>query len=179
MKPQITVNNHQFSLFLEAGKIQSRIQALAKELEMEAQENDLCFVVVLNGAMFFASDLILQYSKPCTVQSIKCKSYEGMESTGKINFELPFSNEIKGKHVVILEDIIDTGTTLAFLLEEIKSFEPVSVRVCTLLLKPAALIHSIQIDYVGFEIENLFVLGYGLDYDGFGRNYKDIYQIMK
>jgi hypoxanthine phosphoribosyltransferase len=179
MNPKITVNNQQFSLFLAAEKIQARIKELALELEQDAQEKERCFVVVLNGAMFFASDLILQYSKPCTVQSIKCKSYEGMESTGKINFELPFTNEIKGKHVVILEDIIDTGTTLAFLLEEIKSFEPASVKVCTLLLKPAALKQSIPIDFKGFEIENLFVLGYGLDYDGFGRNYRDIYQIMK
>lgn len=179
MKPQITVNNQQFSLFLAAEKIQERIKELALELEQDAQEKELCFVVVLNGAMYFASDLILQYTKPCTVQSIKCKSYEGMESTGKINFELPFSREIKGKHVVILEDIIDTGTTLAFLLEEIKLFEPASVKVCSLLLKPAALKHSIPIDFIGFEIENLFVLGYGLDYDGFGRNYRDIYQIMK
>ena len=179
MKPQITVNNQQFSLFLAAEKIQERIKELALELEQDAQEKELCFVVVLNGAMYFASDLILQYTKPCTVQSIKCKSYEGMESTGKINFELPFSREIKGKHVVILEDIIDTGTTLAFLLEEIKLFEPASVKVCTLLLKPPALKHSIPIDFMGFEIENVFVLGYGLDYDGFGRNYRDIYQIMK
>lgn len=179
MNQKITVNKQQFYLFLAAEKIQSRIKELALELEQDAQEKERCFVVVLNGAMFFASDLILQYSKPCTVQSIKCKSYEGMESTGKINFELPFTNEIKGKHVVILEDIIDTGTTLAFLLEEIKSFEPASVKVCTLLLKPADLKHPLPIDFVGFEIENLFVLGYGLDYDGFGRNYRDIYQIMK
>lgn len=179
MKPQITVNNHAFSLFLEAEKIQKRIVELALELERDAQEKELCFVVVLNGAMYFASDLILNYSKPCTVQSIKCKSYEGMESTGKINFELPFTKGIQNKHVVILEDIIDTGNTLAYLLEEIKAFEPSSVKICSLLLKPAALKHSFKIDYVGFEIENLFVLGYGLDYDGYGRNYRDIYQIVK
>jgi hypoxanthine phosphoribosyltransferase len=179
MNAKIQVKNHQFELFLEAQKIQQRIKEMATELEVYAADKELCFVIVLNGALFFASDLILNYTKPCSVQTIKCKSYEGMESTGKIKFELPFSAELENKHVVILEDIIDTGTTLEFLLKEIQQFNPSSVKVCSLLFKPEALKHTFNIDYVGFEIPNLFVLGYGLDFDGYGRNYKDIYQIVK
>ncbi len=179
MNTKIQVKNHQFELFLEAQKIQNRIKELAAELAQDSADKELCFVIVLNGALFFASDLILNYSKACTVQTIKCKSYEGMESTGSIKLELPFTSEIENKHVIILEDIIDTGTTLDFLLNKIQEFRPASVKVCSLLLKPEALKHAIKIDYIGFEIANLFVLGYGLDYDGYGRNYKDIYQIVK
>jgi hypoxanthine phosphoribosyltransferase len=179
MSTIISLHNHRFERYLEAQKIQERITELAGAIEQSSNEKDVCFVVVLNGAMFFAADLIKNYHKPCIVQTIKCKSYEGMESTGQIEFELGFTVELKDKQVIILEDIIDTGTTLNFLLDQIKSFEPASVSICSLLLKPEALKYPIQIDYIGFEIPNLFVLGYGLDYDGYGRNYKDIYQIMK
>jgi hypoxanthine phosphoribosyltransferase len=179
MNDTIQVKNHRFELFLEAQKIQDRVKELAAELEVYAADEELCFVIVLNGALFFASDLILNYTKSCSVQTIKCKSYEGMESTGKIKFELPFSAELENKHVVILEDIIDTGTTLEFLLMEIQQFNPSSIKVCSLLQKPDALKFAFNADYVGFEIPNLFVLGYGLDYDGYGSNYKDIYQIVK
>lgn len=179
MNTKITVNNHEFELFLDAQKIQSRIKEMAAEIEHYGADKELCFVIVLNGALFFASDLILNYSKPCTIQTIKCKSYEGMESTGSIQFELPFTSALENKHVLILEDIIDTGTTLSYLLTEIEQYKPASVKICSLLFKPEALKHPLKIDYVGFEIPNLFVLGYGLDYDGYGRNHKDIYQIMK
>ena len=179
MNAKIQVKNHEFELYLESQKIQDRIKELAAELEIYAADKELCFVIVLNGAMFFASDLILNYTKPCSMQTIKCKSYEGMESTGSIQFELPFTSEIENKHLIILEDIIDTGTTLSFLLIAIQQYKPASVKICSLLVKPEALKHPLNIDYVGFEIPNLFVLGYGLDYDGYGRNYKDIYQIIK
>lgn len=174
----ININKHQFSIFIEEDKIQTRIKELTKEIEHEYVDKEVCFIAVLNGALFFASDLILNYTKPCTLQTIKCKSYEGMESSGEIKFELPFTNEITGRHVVFLEDIIDTGNTLHFLLQEIQKFKPTSVKICSLLLKPEALKNEIPIDYIGFEIPNKFVLGYGLDYDGLGRNYRDIYVLV-
>ncbi|MCF8283386.1 MAG: hypoxanthine phosphoribosyltransferase [Sphingobacteriales bacterium] len=174
----IIVNNKQFEIFIDAERVQNRIKELAAQIELDYEGKEVCFVSVLNGALYFTSDLMLNYPKPCTLQTVKCKSYEGLSSTGKIEFQLPFNDQINNKHVILLEDIIDTGTTLNFLLEEIKLFHPTSVKICTLLLKPDALTHPLSIDYVGFEIPNAFVLGYGLDYDGLGRNYKDIYKII-
>jgi hypoxanthine phosphoribosyltransferase len=111
------------------------------------------------------------------LHTIRCKSYIGTESSGNIEMIQDFSDEIKDKDVVLLEDIIDTGHTLHFLLERIKLYHPKSVKIASLLAKPEALQHPIEIDYLGFQIPNLFVLGYGLDYDGYGRNLKDIYQL--
>lgn len=174
----LIVNNKKFELYISSELIQNRITELAAQIEADYKDIEVCFVSVLNGALYFTSDLMLNYPKPCTLQTVKCKSYEGLSSTGKIEFQLPFNDQINNKHVILLEDIIDTGTTLTFLLEEIKAYQPASVKICTLLLKPDALIHPLSIDYVGFEIPNAFVLGYGLDYDGLGRNYKDIYKII-
>ena len=174
----LIVNTKQLEIFISAERIQKRIQALAIEIASDFVGKEVCFVSVLNGALFFTSDLLLNYSSPCTLQSVKCKSYHGLESSGKIEFQLPFTNAIENKHVIILEDIIDTGATLHFLLNEIKAFKPVSVEICSLLYKPDALMHPLNIKYIGFEIPKAFVLGYGLDYDGLGRNYKDIYKII-
>lgn len=174
----IIVHNKKFELYLSSELIQNRIAELAKQISTDYKDTEVCFVSVLNGALYFTSDLMLNYPKPCTLQTVKCKSYEGLRSTGKIEFQLPFNEQINGKHVILLEDIIDTGNTLTFLLEEIKAFQPASVKICTLLLKPEALTHPLSIDYIGLEIPNAFVLGYGLDYDGLGRNYKDIYKII-
>lgn len=174
----IIVNNKQFEIFIDADLVQNRIKELAAQIELDYEGKEVCFVSVLNGALYFTSDLMLNYPQPCTLQTVKCKSYEGLSSTGKIDFQLPFTEQINNKHVILLEDIIDTGTTLTFLLDEIKAYHPASVKICTLLLKPDALTHPLSIDYIGFEIPNAFVLGYGLDYDGLGRNYKDIYKII-
>lgn len=174
----IIVNNKHFEIFISAERIQNRIQELALEIASDYAGKEVCFVSVLNGALFFTSDLLLNYPSSCTMQSVKCKSYHGLESTGKIEFQLPFTNDIQHKHVVIVEDIIDTGTTLHFLLNEIKAYQPASVEICSLLFKPEALLNPLNIKHVGFEIPKAFVLGYGLDYDGLGRNYKDIYKII-
>lgn len=174
----IIVNNKQFEIFISSEQIQKRIQSLALEIASDYVGKEVCFVSVLNGALFFTSDLLLNYNSPCTLHSVKCKSYKGLESSGEIEFQLPFTNDIQHKHVIILEDIIDTGTTLHFLLNEIAAFKPASVEICSLLFKPEALIKPLNIKYIGFEIPKAFVLGYGLDYDGLGRNYKDIYKII-
>lgn len=174
----LQIHDKSFEVFISAEKIQRRIKELAVQIENDYSDKEVCFVAVLNGALFFASDLILNISKPCTLQTVKCKSYHGMSSTGSIEFQLPFSKEIENKHVIILEDIIDTGATLHFLLNEIKAFQPASVKICSLLFKPEALLQPLTINYIGFEIPKTFVLGYGLDYDGLGRNYKDIYKLI-
>lgn len=175
---RINIHNKFFEPFISETSIQKRIIELASEIENDYVGKQICFVSVLNGALFFTSDLILNIKADCSLETVKCRSYEGMESTGKINFELPFTDRIQNKHIIFLEDIIDTGKTLRFLLEEAKNFSPASIKVCSLLLKPEALLEKFPIDYVGFEIPNEFVLGYGLDYDGLGRNYRDIYKII-
>lgn len=174
----IKIHDKFFEPYLSAEAIQNKIKDLAKTIEEDYLGKEICFVTVLNGALFFASDLILHINSPCTLETIKCSSYRGTESTGEIKFDLPFNAAIKNKHVVFLEDIVDTGNTLQFLLEEIKSYEPASVKICSLLFKPEALQHKLHIDYIGFEIPTVFVLGYGLDYDGLGRNYRDIYKLL-
>ncbi len=174
----IKVHDKFFEPYLSAKDIQAKIAELAVSIEREYSDKEICFVAVLNGALFFASDLILQVNIPCTLETIKCSSYHGTESSGVIKFELPFNDNIKGKHVIFLEDIVDTGNTLHFLLDQIKEYQPASVKICSLLFKPDALQHKLTIDFIGFEIPKVFVLGYGLDYDGLGRNYKDIYSLI-
>ena len=174
----IIVHDKKFERYISSEVIQHRIAELANQISTDYRDEEICFITVLNGALFFTSDLLLNIQASCTLQSVKCKSYHGLESTGKIEFQLPFTKEIEGKHVIIVEDIVDTGTTLHFLLNEIKAFQPASVAICSLLFKPEALKSPIDIKYIGFEIPKAFVLGYGLDYDGLGRNYRDIYKII-
>lgn len=176
---KIEIYNRTFELFISKSQIQERISELAVEIEKDYSDKQICFVSVLNGALFFASDLVLNIKQNCTLETVKCKSYEGMESTGKIDFELPFTNSIHNKHIIFLEDIIDTGRTLNFLIDEAKKFNPASIKVCSLLFKPDALQVELPIDYIGFNIPNKFVVGFGLDYDGLGRNLEDIYSLAE
>lgn len=134
-------------------------------------------IAVLNGSFMFASDLMKELTIACELSFVKLSSYQGVQSSGTILKMIGLSEEVRKREIIILEDIIDTGNTLHFLLEELKSLTPASVRVCTLLLKPAALKQAIHPAYTGFEIPNEFVVGYGLDYEELGRNLKDIYKL--
>ncbi len=166
-----------FKPYLSHELIQERIAVLAQEIEQDHKDIEVHFICVLNGSLFFSADLIKEYRYTCQLHTIRCKSYIGIESSGTIEMIQDFSEEIKDKVVILLEDIIDTGHTLNFLLERIKLYHPKSVKIASLLAKPDALQYPIEVDYLGFQIPNLFVLGYGLDYDGYGRNLKDIYQL--
>lgn len=177
--PTIQILDKKFSPYLSHQLIQERIAVLANEIEEDHKNTELHFICVLNGSLFFSADLIKDYRYTCQLHTIRCKSYIGTESSGNIEMIQDFSEDIKGKEVILLEDIIDTGHTLQFLLERIKQYHPKSVKIASLLAKPDALQYDIQIDYLGFQIPNLFVLGYGLDYNGYGRNLKDIYQLAE
>lgn len=176
---RISIHNRFFELFIPRSTVQKRISELASQIEQDYTDKQICFVSVLNGALFFTSDLILNINQNCILETVKCKSYEGMESSGEIDFELSFNSNINGRHIIFLEDIVDTGRTLDFLINEAKKFNPASIKVCSLLLKPEALQVKLPIDYVGFEIPNKFVVGYGLDYDGLGRNLSEIYSLAE
>ena len=174
----ITVKDKQFSLFIDEFKLQERIKELAQEIDKNYKDKNPLFIVILKGAFIFASDFLKDYWGDCEIEFVKLSSYEGMETTGNIKVDFDITDDkIEGRHIVILEDIIDTGATLDFYLDRLKKAKPKSIAVCTLLFKPDKLEKLIQLDYVGFRIKDKFVIGYGLDYDGQARNLNCIYQL--
>ena len=150
------------------------VERLAASLNADMEGKNPYFLVMMNGAVFFATDLLRQITIPCGLAFIKYTSYVGMGSSGKVTPVLPVPADVKGRNVVVIEDIVDTGETMKEFLSEIQRLAPASVRIVSFLAKPAALKHHLLIDYVGKEIGNEFVLGYGLDYDGLGRNIPDL-----
>ncbi len=173
----VTLHDKEFTLYLEEEKIQSAIAEMARKLAEEYEGKDTVFVGVLNGCFRFISDLMKYIEFNAEVNFIKLSSYRGTESSGKISDLMSLNSELSEKHVVILEDIVDTGHTLDYLMEILKEKNTASIKVASLLYKPDAFIGQRKPDYTAFEIPNLFVVGYGLDYDGLGRNLNDIYQI--
>ena len=173
----IWVGDKKFSLFLSEDEISTGITKIAESIRRDLREKDPILVCVLNGAFMFASDLIKQLDFPCEVCFIRLKSYEGTRTGGKVKEIYGLVENIENRHVVILEDIIDTGYTMYGLLKKLGKKNPASLRIATLLFKPEALQLAIKPDYVAIEIPNSFIVGYGLDYEGHGRNLRDIYKI--
>jgi len=174
---KIQIDNKDFDLLIEYDQIKKRIRLIGIQLNVDYEHKVPVFVGVLNGSFIFMADLIKEIDISSEVTFVKVLSYEGTESTGKIKEEIGLGMDLKGRDVVIVEDIIDTGNTLSYLIEKIKKHEPASLCVCTLLLKPKSLKHTIdELKYIGFEIPEGFVVGYGMDFKGLGRNLKDIYR---
>lgn len=171
----ITVKDRHFRPYISSQRIAAEVERVGRELMVSYANKTPFFLGVLNGSFMFFTDLMKSYSAICEIGFVKAASYAGMESTGIVKFHEAGSLALRGKDIVIVEDIIDTGNTLDALLEFLKRFEPKSVRVCTLLFKRDAYQHSHSIDYVCFEVDNKFLLGYGLDYDGIGRNLPEVY----
>ena len=174
---EIWVRDKKFSLFLSESEILKGIKNVAEKIKSDLREEDPLFICVLNGAFMFASDLVKQLDFPCELCFIRLKSYEGTKTEGKVKEIYGLVEEIKNRNVVILEDIIDTGHTMYGLIENLSKQSPASIRIATLLFKPEALQLAIKPDYVVIEIPNDFVVGYGLDYEGHGRNLRNIYKI--
>ncbi len=173
----IYVNQKAFVPFISAQTLAQRVKELAKQLEKDYADKTVHFLGVLNGSFMFLSDLMKHYSLPSQVEFVKLASYQGLSSSGKVKEIFGLPNNLAGKHLVVVEDIVDTGLTMQFLLKELNKSAAASVSICTLLLKPEALQQPIvEMKYIGFEIPNEFVLGYGLDYDGLGRNLNSIYK---
>lgn len=171
----ISLHDKQFKPYLSGARLLAAVQTLAEQLTQEYAGKTPLFVAVLNGSFMFAADLLKALHLPCEVAFIRVASYQGTSSTGKVQQILGLTEELAGRHVVILEDIVDTGHTMRMLLDTLGARQPASLEVATLFLKPECLQHELPIRYVGLSIPNDFIVGYGLDYDGLGRNYPDVY----
>lgn len=178
MQNEVTVHDKRFRISVTAEEIQARVAAIAHQMNADLAGKDVVFLGILNGSFIFAADLLRGIEMPCKISFVKFTSYEGDHSTGNVRELIGLNENLKGKTVVIIEDIVDTGKTMVDLLEYLKRFEPAEVRIATLMFKPEACRKDLKIDYFGFSIPNDFIVGYGLDYDGFGRNLKDIYKVV-
>lgn len=175
---QITVHDKTFESYLPEELILEKINELAAVLKQDYQGKKPLFIAILNGAFMFASDLFKALDIEAEICFIKLASYKGIKSTGHVITAIGLDTDITDRHVVILEDIIDTGKTLSQFLPQLNNQHPTSLKVAILLHKPDATIYPVPIDYCCFSIPNKFVLGYGLDYDGLGRNLREIYQLQ-
>lgn len=177
MKETVTIKDKQFEKFIEFSQIQTAINRIAKKIDEDLRNEDPIFLAVLNGSFMFAGELMKEVSVPCEITFVRLASYRGTETTNKVQEVLGLNESIENRSVVIVEDIVDSGNTMVALQKELQKLNPKEIRVATLLLKPDALKHDLKLDYVALEIPNDFIVGYGLDYDGYGRNLKDIYKI--
>ncbi len=177
MKESITIKDKQFDLFIEHEVIEHEIRRVAQQINAELADRNPIFLAVLNGAFMFAAELMKEVSIPCEITFVRLASYKGTSSTNQVTEVLGLNEDIEGRLVVIVEDIVDSGATMASLLQELAVFKPAEVKIATLLFKPAAMKKKLQLDYVALEIPNDFIVGYGLDYNGYGRNLKDIYKV--
>lgn len=166
-----------FKPYLTSTDLDAAIQKMADQLNNDYVDKNPLFIAILNGSFIFAADLFKKITIPAEISFIKLASYKGTKSTGNVVTAIGLETDLYDRHVVVLEDIIDTGKTLSEFLPQLSHQQPKSLKVCTLLHKKEATKHPINIDYLGFEIPDLFVVGYGLDYNGFGRNLDQIMQI--
>lgn len=176
---QVKLHDKEFSVSIPSEKIQEAIAQMAVQINDDYKGKDTpLFISILNGSFMFTADLFKHIDFTCEVTFLKLTSYRGTSSTGSVRQLIGVNESIEGRDVIVLEDIVDTGITLEQILGQLKSFEPASVRVASLLFKPEAYQKDMNIDYIGMEIPNDFIVGYGLDYDGLGRNLPDIYTLI-
>ncbi|HOO94824.1 MAG TPA: hypoxanthine phosphoribosyltransferase [Proteiniphilum sp.] len=177
MKEVITIKDRDFELFIEQEVVEQGIKRIAGKMNADLEGKNPIFVAVLNGAFMFAGELMKEVNIASEITFVRLASYHGTTTTNDVKEVLGLNESIEGRCVVIVEDIVDSGNTMVSLLEQMKALRPSEVRIATLLFKPAALKQKLQLDYVALEIPNDFIVGYGLDYDGYGRNLKDIYKV--
>ncbi len=175
----LQIHDKTFRIFIDETTILERVNALANRIEADYSEEPPLFIAVLNGSFIFAADLLKRVQVPCEIQFVKVSSYHGTQSTGKVQQVLGLSQSIQNRKVIIIEDIIDSGLTIDFLQKELQLQNPASIAICSLLVKPKALKVPLDVSYLGFEVENHFLVGYGLDYDGLGRNLPHLYQVTE
>src|ERR1700741_3129327 len=173
----IRVHDKQFEPYISASDISGRIKEVAGQLNRDYEGRKPLFVAILNGSFMFASDLFKELTIEAEICFIKLASYKGTKSTGQVLTAIGLDTDITNRHIVILEDIIDTGKTMNEFLPQLYNQQPASLKIAVLLHKPDATVFPITIDYCCFSIPNKFVLGYGLDYDGLGRNIRELYQL--
>lgn len=174
--PHIKVHDKEFIPYLSSDEIEQQVKRVAGEINRDYAGKKPLFIAILNGAFIFAADLFKYLEMDVEICFIKLASYKGVRSTGKVITAIGLDAEIYGRDVIIVEDIVDTGKTLTQFLPQLEHQHPASLKIVSLLHKPSASMFPVQIDYLGFTIPDKFVIGYGLDYDGLGRNIKEIYQ---
>jgi len=175
----IQVNDKKFQPYINATEIHERITSLAARINIDYAGKRPLFIAILNGSFMFASDLFKEINIEAEICFIKLASYKGTRSTGNVITSIGLDEPLVNRHVVIIEDIVDTGKTLNKFLPQLYNQQPASLKIAALLHKPDALEHPITIDYLGFNVPNKFLLGFGLDFDGLGRNLAEIYQLIE
>lgn len=171
------IKNLEFKKFIPAPKIEEKVIELAARINHDYKNQSPLFLPVLNGSFMFAADLIKEIKIPCRVSFVKTSSYSGTSSTGQLKTLIGHDESLFNQNIVIIEDIVDSGLTLEKIMEELRGLGAKSVEAISLLRKKEAREKNVDVKYVGFELDAEFVVGYGLDYDGFGRNYKDVYKL--
>lgn len=175
----VQVKDKQFELFISEDRLQTEIKRIATDICNDYAGKNPVFLVILNGSFMFASDLFKNIQFPAEISFIKVSSYSGVESTECVKELIGLNENIEGRDIIIVEDVVDTGFTMKDTLALINAKKPSSVSICTMLFKPNKLKVNLDIKYVAMEIPDDFIVGYGLDYDGYGRNLRDIYKIIK
>ena len=175
---EIQILDKKFNEYLTEKIIQQRIEELARQVNSELAGKEVVFLGILNGAFLFAADLFRRIDFPARISFVKLASYKGTSSSGSIKELIGWNEDINNKTIVVLEDIIDTGNTLERIVDELIMRKAAEIRIAALLYKPEAYTKQIPLHYIGFEIPNNFVVGYGLDYDGYGRNLPSVYTLV-
>ena len=175
----VKIKDKSFRVSIPEAEIKERVKALAEQMSKDLEGKNPIFLGVLNGSFVFAADLMREMTIPCEISFVKLASYQGTTSTGKVREVLGINENLSGRTVVIVEDIVESGQTMKQMIESLGTRNPESVRICTLFFKPEKLKEDLNLDYVAFRIPDDFIVGYGLDYDGLGRELKDVYTIVE
>ena len=175
----VTIKDKTFKTFIPEAEIKQRVKAVAEKINRDMADKNPLLLAVLNGSFMFAADLMRDITIPCEISFVKLASYQGTTSTGEIKEVIGLNEDIAGRTVIIVEDIVDTGATMKRMIETLGTRNPASIHICTLLLKPDKLRVPLDIAYTAIEFPNDFILGYGLDYDQQGRNLRDIYTLVE
>lgn len=175
---RVTIKDKTFEVLMPEERIKQRVKEVAQQISRDMEGKNPLFLAVLNGAFIFAADLMREMTIPCEISFVKLASYQGTTSTGHIKEVIGINEDLTGRTVIILEDIVESGLTIKRMIESLGTRNPASVHICTLFFKPEKLKEDLKLDYVAFEIPNDFILGYGLDYDQQGRGLKDLYKLL-
>ena len=175
----IKINDRRFKISIPEAEIKNRLKTVAAQISKDMEGKNPLFLGVLNGAFIFAADLMREMTIPCEISFVKLASYQGTTSTGTIQEVIGINENLTGRTVIIVEDIVESGATMKRMIEQLGTRNPASVHICTLFFKPEKLKEELDLDYVVFRIPDDFIVGYGLDYDQGGRGLKDIYTIVE
>ena len=175
----IKIKDKSFRISIPESEIKARVKALAQQISKDMEGKTPLFLGVLNGSFIFAADLMREMTIPCEISFVKLASYQGTVSTGKVKEVIGINENLAGRTIVIVEDIVESGTTMRRMIEQLGTRNPASLHICTLFFKPDKLKEDLTLDYVAFRIPDDFIVGYGLDYEQHGRELKDIYTIVE